>query len=112
MFFIINPFVCYLVFKNKGAIEVSFINLFQIYGYSYAIFVPLAIVNCILMPLNRLRIFLILASGAISMYYIYKETKEYLTKYIDDQTFKYIGGYVLGSCAFFLLLFRYYFLSA
>jgi len=74
--------------------------------------VPLAILNCILMPLNRLRIFLMIASGAISLYYIYKETKEYLTKYIDDQSFKYIGGYVVGSSAFFLLLLRYYFLSA
>jgi len=53
-----------------------------------------------------------IASGSISLYYIYKETKEYLTKYIDDQSFKYIGGYVVGSSAFFLLLLRYYFLSA
>jgi hypothetical protein len=112
LLFVLNPFVSYLVFKNRGAIEVTYINLLQIYGYSFAVFVPLAIVNCILLPLNRLRIFLLLVCGAISLYYIYKETKEYLTKYIDDQTFKYFGGYIVGSTAVFMLLFRYYFLSA
>lgn len=110
--FIVNPFVGYLIFKNRGALEVTYTSLFQIYGYSFAIFIPLAIVNCLLMPLNRLRVFLLLASGAISLYYIYKETKEYLTKYIDDNTWKYFAGYIVGSTALFMLLFRYYFLHA
>jgi Flp pilus assembly protein TadB len=72
------------VFKNKGAIEVKYANLLQIYGYSFAVFIPLAFINCLLVPLNRLRVFLLLSAGAISLYYIYKETKEYLTKYIDE----------------------------
>ena len=108
-----NPFVCYLIFKYRGAIEVTYSGLFQIYGYSFAIFIPLAIINCILIPLNRLRIFLLLASGAISLYYLYKETKEYLTKYIvDESTWKYFVGYIVLSTAFFMVLFRYYFLTA
>ncbi len=110
--FIVNPFIAFLVFKNKGAIEVSYANLLQIYGYSLAIFIPLCLVNCLLMPLNRLRIFLLLCSGAISLYYIYKETKEYLTKYMDEHTWKYMGGYIVGSTGLFLLLIRYYFLHA
>lgn len=111
--FIVNPFVSYLIFKNRGAIEVTYASLFQIYGYSFAIFIPLALVNCVLMPLNRMRVFLLLASGAISLYYLYKETKEYLTKYIvDEQTWKYFVGYIVGSTVFFMLLFRYYFLNA
>jgi hypothetical protein len=110
--FILNPFIGYLIFKNRGAIEVTFAHLLQIYGYSLAIFVPAAILNCFLMPLNRLRIFLILVSGAISLYYLYKETKEYLTKYIDEQTLKYVTGYMAGSTLFLLLLIRYYFLAA
>ena len=108
--FLVNPFVAYLVFKNKGAIEVTYTNLLHVYGYSLAVFIPLAIINSALIPLNRLRIFLLLAAGAISLYYIYKETKEYITKYIDDQTLKYIGCYIVGSTALFLILVRYYFL--
>ena len=27
IFFLINPFVCYLLFKNKGAMEITFISL-------------------------------------------------------------------------------------
>jgi len=111
LMFIVNPFIAYLVFKNKGAIEVTYANLLHIYGYSLAVFIPLALVNSALLSLNRLRIFLLLAAGCISLYYIYKETKEYLTKYIDDQTLKYIGGYVVGWTCLFLLLVRYYFLQ-
>lgn len=110
--FIINPFIAYLVFKNRGAIEVTFVHLLQIYGYSLAIFVPVAILNCFFISLNRLRFCLILASGAISLYYIYKETKEYITKYIDDKTLNYIGGYMVCSTTFFMAMLRYYFLSA
>lgn len=110
--FTVNPFIIYLVFKNKGAIEVTYANLLQVYGYSFAIFIPLAILNSCLVPLNRLRVFLLLCAGIISLYYIYKETKEYLTKYIDESTLKYIGGYIVGSTGVFMLLFRYYFLHA
>jgi len=110
--FIVNPFIVYLVFKNRGAIEVNFVQLLQIYGYSLAIFVPVAILNCFFISLNRLRIFLILVAGCISLYYIYKETKEYINKYIDDNTMKYLGGYMIGSTCCFMGLVRYYFLNA
>jgi len=42
--FLLNPFIAYLVFKNKGAMEVTFTHLMQIYGYAYAVFVPLGLV--------------------------------------------------------------------
>lgn len=112
LMFIVNPFIAYLVFKNKGAIEVTYASLLQIYGYSLAIFIPLSLINCLLMPLNRLRVFLLISAGAISTYYIYKETKEFLTKYIDENTLKYIGGYIVGSTCLFMVLVRYYFLHA
>jgi hypothetical protein len=112
LMFIFNPFVAYLIFKNKGAIEVTYANLLQVYGYSFAIFIPISIINCCLMPLNRVRIVLLISAGGISIYYIYKETKEYLTKYIDEATLRYIGGYIVGSTVVFMLLLRYYFLHA
>ncbi len=111
-FFIVNPFIAYLVFKNRGAIEVTFVHLLQIYGYSLAIFVPVAILNCFFISFNRLRVFLIIVSGAISLYYIYKETKEYLTKYLDEKTLTQLGGYMVCSTTLFLLLLRYYFITA
>ncbi len=109
--FILNPFVAYLVFKNKGALEINYISLLQTYGYSFAIYVPLAIINCLLAPLNRLRVFLIIVASAISIYYIYKETKEQLDKYFDSQSLHYFLMYMIGSSGLFSILFRYYFLS-
>ena len=83
LFFLLNPFVCYLLFKNKGAMEITFISLLQIFGYSLAIYIPLALINCVFYPLDRLRIFMILVAAWISLYYVYKETKEHLDKYFD-----------------------------
>ena len=44
LMFLLNPFIAYLVFKNKGAMEVTFTHLMQIYGYANAVFVPLGLV--------------------------------------------------------------------
>jgi hypothetical protein len=109
--FFCNPFIAYLVFKNKGAFEVTYTQLLQVYGYSFTIFVPVAVVYIIAAPLYRLRLFILLVSGAISVYYLYKETKDFITKYFDDNTLRSFGIYIGISTSLFLLLFRYYFIQ-
>jgi hypothetical protein len=71
----LKPFVAYLVFKNKGVLEVTFIHLLQICGYSLAIFVPLGFLRCVLYPLSRLRLILTIAAGMINLYYIQKDKR-------------------------------------
>ena len=58
---------------------------------------------------------LTIAAGCISIYYMYKETREYAVKYLenaDETTFRYMKIYTVGSTAVFTFLFRYYFLAA
>jgi hypothetical protein len=113
--FILNPFVGYLVFKNRGALEVTFIQMTQIYGYSLSVFIPLGFLHCILYPLARLRLLTTIAAACFSVYYIYKETREYVVKYLecaDENTYWYMKAFVVTSTAIFALLFRYYFLEA
>lgn len=115
LMFLVNPFIAYLVFKNRGAMEVTFTHLLQIYGYSLAIFVPLGFLHCMIYPLARLRLILTIAASCVSVYYIYKETREYVIKYLegqDDVTLRYMKIYTLASTGVFALLFRYYFLAA
>jgi hypothetical protein len=115
LMFLGNPFIAYLVFKNKGALEVTFTHLLQIYGYSLAVFVPLGFLHCLLYPLGRLRLVLTVAAVCISLYYIFKETREFVVKYLegqDQETFKYMQYYTVASTTVFALLFRYYFLAA
>lgn len=81
----LSPFIAYLILKNKGALEVTFVHLFQIYGYSLAIFIPLGFIQCLFYPLNRLRLILTIAGGCISIYYVFKEMREYLVKYLESQ---------------------------
>lgn len=109
--FFCNPFIVYLIFKNKGAFEISYVHLLQIYGYSFAIFVPVAFIYSLAVPMYNLRIFMLLASGAINVYYLYKETRELITKYFDDNSLKSFGIYIASSTLFFLILFRYYFIK-
>lgn len=94
--------------------EVTFAHLFQIYGYSLTIFVPLGFVHCVLYPLSRFRLLLTIAAGCISIYYVFKETREYVVKYlenVDETTLRYMKLYTVASTAVFGLLFRYYFLE-
>jgi Yip1 domain len=115
LMFLVNPFIAYLVFKNRGAIEVTFTHLLQIYGYSLAIFVPLGFIHCIFYPLLRLRFLLTIGAGCISLYYVFKETREYVVKYLegqDESTLRYMKMYTVGSTVVFGMLFRYYFLGA
>ena len=108
--FFCNPFILFLVFKSKGAIDVTYSLLLQIYGYSYAIFVPVIFAYIMSIYLYNLRLFILVASIAISLYYLYKETGEYINKYLDDRTLKQIGAYILCSHTLFIVLFRYYFI--
>jgi hypothetical protein len=115
LMFLLNPFIAYLIFKNRGAIEVTYIHLLQIYGYSLAVFVPLGFVHCLIYPLSRLRLLLTIAAAGISMYYVYKETREFVVKYLensDDGTLWYMKVYTAVSTCVFALIFRYYFLGA
>lgn len=109
LLFLCNPFIAYLVFKNKGAFEVTYMQLLHIYGYSFAIFIPVAIFY-LAIPLYRLRWFILISAGAISLYYLYKETKDIIIKYFDEGSLKTFGMYIVTSTGLFLLLFRYYFL--
>jgi hypothetical protein len=113
LLFVLNPFIGYLVFKNRGALEVTFTHLLQIYGYSLSIFIPLGFVHSILFGLSRLRLLLTLAGCSISLYYVYKETREYVVKYLEDDeaTMKAVKMFCVGSMAVYGLLFRFYFLG-
>ena len=47
----------------------------------------------------------------LSMYYIYKETREYVVKYLegaDETTLWYMKAWVLGMLSTWALLVRYY----
>lgn len=49
------------------------------------------------------------------MYYVFKETREYVVKYlegVDDTTLWYMKIYTIASTAVFAVLFKYYFLAA
>ena len=111
LLFFCNPFIAYLVFKGKGALEVTYSLLLQIYGYSFAVFIPVTFAYILAEPFYNLRVFILLCSAGISLYYLYKESREYIGKYLDDKTFKQIGGYIALSNVLFILLFRYYFIS-
>lgn len=108
--FFCNPFIAFLVFKSKGAIDITYSMLLSIYGYSYSIFIPVIFAYILAGFLYRLKIFILLVSGAISLYYLYKETGEFIQKYLDEKTYVQIRAYSVGSTVFFLLLFRYYFI--
>lgn len=71
--------------------------------------------HCLLYPLARLRLLTTIAGAGISLYYIYKETREYVVKYLegaDETTYWYMKIFVVSSTAVFAMLFRYYFLEA
>ena len=85
----------------------------QIYSYSLAVFVPLGLIHCVVYPFNRLRLITTIGACMISLYYIYKETREYVVKYLnsDETTLSYMKMYTIASVGIFALLFRYYFME-
>ena len=89
--------------------------MMQIYGYSLSIFIPLGFLHCLLYPLARLRLLTTILGSIFSLYYIYKETREMVIKYLegaDDTTYWYMKVFAITSTIVFALLFRYYFLEA
>jgi hypothetical protein len=109
----VTPFVAFLVLKNKGALEVTYVQLTQIFAYSLTPFLPLGPLHCVLYPFSRLRLITTVGAVGISMYYIYKETREYVVKYLqggtdDEGTLRYMKVCLLAVVGCWALLLRYY----
>lgn len=88
--------------------------MLQIYAYSLSIFLPLGLVHLLIYPLARLRLLTTIASCIISVYYVYKETREWVVKYVEteESTYWYMKVYGVMSIVGFALIFRYYFIEA
>jgi hypothetical protein len=110
LYFLGTPFVLYMVFKSKQALDVSYTRLFQLFGYAYTVFIPGSFLYA-LIPLARLRLFVLVLMGTVSLYYIYREMKEMSAKYFDEVTLKNITWYVCASHIGFMLIFKYYLLG-
>lgn len=106
-YFFACPFVLYMTFKSKQAFDVTYARLFQIYGYAYTVFIPATFIYA-LIPLTRLRFFLLVLMGAVSLQYLYRELKGKVEKYLDDMTKKNIVWFIGGAHAAFLLAFKYW----
>lgn len=111
LYFFFSPFVSYLLFKAKGAFEVTFTQLFMITTYSFAIFVPVSVLY-VFVPFYRFRWFLLLVSTAMSLYYMYKEVRELITKYFDWESFKNLAWFACGCSGVFMLFVKYQVFSA
>jgi hypothetical protein len=64
--------------------------------------------------LARLRLLTTIAAACISMYYIYKEPREYVVNYLEgayEVTLWYMKIYTGTVVGVFAMLFRYYFLE-
>ena len=108
LFFFCNPFGAYLVFKNKQAFEVSFTQLLHIQGYAFTNFIPFAFLYLVVTSyLWKLRLLMLASAGGISLYYMYKETKEAMVKYLDEETVRNLYWYFGVCTGVFLLLFRH-----
>ncbi len=83
----------------------------QIFSYSLVIYIPLGLLLCVLYPFNRLRLLCTIGCVSISLYYIYKETREYVVKYLegaDEVTLWYMKAFVTISVSVWAAILRYY----
>jgi len=111
LYFLAAPFITYLLFKAKGAFEVTFLQLFMITSYSFAVFVPTSVLY-VFVPFYRFRWFLLIASTGVSLYYMYKEVRELITKYFDWESFKNLAWFACGCSGVFMIFVKYQVFSA
>ena len=71
LFFTMVPLASYFTFRSSGKIsdEISYTRLFQVYGYSMAVFIPIVVIYTMMSPFNRVQWVLLLAGGALSSFY-------------------------------------------
>ena len=117
-FFTLVPLGCYLVFKSQAvsssgtsAVDTSYTRLSSKYSYCMFPFVPMALIYTIMLPFSRVRWVILLATVALSTYYLYKETLTLGKQTLTYSTYKTMAACVTTSTVLFALLFKYYFIS-
>lgn len=110
VFYLGNPFVSYLMFKSKNAIEVTFTQQLCAFSYSYAIFVPGSFLLFALQSFSRFKYLMVLTLWILHTYFIYKQLYETRRKYFDFAANKQLAWFLFTSTFIFMWIYKSYFM--
>ena len=111
-FFLLVPFFTYLTFMSslEGAprtYETSWKRLIQIYAYSYACFIPGAVLHVVLAPFVRARWLLTLSLAGMASFFQYKESIDSCKQYLTYNKFVRLAAGLCFANLMFSLLVKY-----
>lgn len=105
------PSVTYLMFKNRQALEVSYIQQLSIMAYSYVVLIPGSLLIFALQQFSRFKYFMILLIWILQLFFLYKSMYEIRGKYFDFAANKQMAWFLGSSSFLFMWIYKSYFMQ-
>ena len=110
-FYLGNPFVTYLMFKGKNAMEVTFVQQLCHFSYAYVPFVPVSLLLFVLQRYSRFKVFMVVSLWVCHLFFIYKQLYETRKKYFDFQANKQLAWFLVTSTFVQMWVYKSYFMQ-
>ena len=105
------PSVTYLMFKNRQALEVSYIQQLSIIAYSYVILIPGSLLIFALQQFSRFKYFMILLIWMLQLFHLYKSMYDTRSKYFDFAANKQMAWFLGTQSFLFMWIYKSYFMQ-
>lgn len=109
-FYLGLPFISYLQFKGRQAMDITFMSQLIAFSYSFVPFIPGSLFIFGLQGYWRVKYLSLIILWALQLFNIYKTTYEARRKYFDFVTNKQMAWYVAGFTFVFMWVYKSYFL--
>lgn len=109
-FYLGLPFISYLQFKGRQAMEITFTSQLIAFSYAFVPFIPGSLFIFSLQGYWRVKYLSLLILWTLLLFNIYKTTYEARKKYFDFVTNKQMAWYVAGFTFVFMWVYKSYFL--
>lgn len=105
------PFVTYLMFKSKQAMEISYVQQLALTSYSYVVLIPASLLIFALQQFVRFKYLVLITVWLMHLFFMYKSMYDARKKYFDFGANKQMAWFVLTQSFVFMWIYKSYFLQ-
>jgi hypothetical protein len=111
LFYLGVPFVTYLMFRGRQAMEVSFSQQLTLVSYSFVTLIPASLLIFAFQRFARFKYLLLVVVWVTQLFYLYKSMYEARKKYFDFATNKQLAWFLFTQSFFFMWMYKSFFLQ-
>lgn len=111
VFYLGVPFVTYVIFKGRQALEASYIQQLAQTSYSYVVMIPASLIIFTFQQYSRFKYLVLVLVWMVHLFYLYKAMYDSRKKYFDFSTNKQMAWFMFTQSFLFMWVYKSFFLQ-